>query len=202
MPRLHRRSPGELSLKIYPFSRYDVWACGTDLVPSVAPNRSAFLALCPAALLPRSSSLPCRRSGVNPFPALAPLPLPASGTGRRGGCTVIATRAPTAGPGTRSGRGGGRARLQPSGGMCRGGAGAAGGQRQRPPPLSRPAPPDRGRGAPPGAGAGWEGGRGRPEQARRDRPRPLLPAGEALKHPGEARSPALGSPDPRAEAPR
>lgn len=41
----------------------------------------------------------------------------------------------------------------------------------------------------------WQGG---PGLTRRDRSRPLLPAGEALKHPGEARSPTLGSPDPRA----
>lgn len=61
---------------------------------------------------------------------------------------------------------------------------------------------------PPGAGRGRRfggergGDRRGPGLPRRDRPRPLLPAGEDLKQPGEARSPALGSPDPRAQAPR
>lgn len=93
-------------------------------------------------------------------------------------------------------------RGQPAGAVP-GAAGAVlgcGGARQRPPPRSRPAPPGRGRRAPPGTGAGGAG-RGGPEPARRDRPRPLLPAGEALKKPGE-REPRTRSPDARADAPR
>lgn len=207
------RSHGELSLNIYPFSRYDVWARSTDLVFSVAPNRLAFLALCWAALLLRSSSLGplrCRRSGVNSFPTLAPLPLP--GFGHR---AVTGTRAPTAEPGTRGaertargwgsdparsprvGFAGAAGAVRGAAGRCAGRGGGSGGARPLGSSRSRPAAAA----VPlPGPGQAERGGGGGPEQARRDRPRPLLPAGEALKHPGEARSPALGSPDPRVEA--
>lgn len=81
-----------------------------------------------------------------------------------------------------------RGRRVPRSGICSPAgardAGDGGGARPRPVPLPGQ-----------GAGGGLEGG---PGLTRRDRPRPLLPAGEALKHPGEARSPTLGSPDPRA----
>lgn len=75
------------------------------------------------------------------------------------------------------------------------------GRRGRPPPRCRRAGPSWGR-ARAEVWGGKGGDRRGPGLPRRDRPRPLLPAGEDLKQPGEARSPALGSPDPRAQAPR
>lgn len=165
--------PGQVTLEVYLFSGGNARACGTDLTFLDAPN--LLKTFFHSSLALSRTALPLSRSKLGPMPQERGTPPP--------------TPVPPPPPLSDSHIGDPRARRVPPSGICpRAGArdaGDGGGARPRPVPL-------------PGQGAGGGLAGGGPGLARRDRPRPLLPAGEALKQPGEARSPALGSPDPRA----